>query len=354
MRVLRCVPMSMILILGLALADPESYLPRAAKPPLMQAVRVRANDMCATQDGLLVRLLVNKNVFGRDQRALMVRAFSFVHPREYIVTFLVLTLAVIAWWLQSVKRMGQCVPPQSCLFKIICQVGEQMCSTALAHSVRAFIAVAVLTVTVVSAAAAHALRGWLEEKKDAELTWEDRAAAASNAAYAEKSKRCDELRERGVKSFNWEMNTDLTTDKVTVFVNRHLRTVIIAYRGSVTLGDWKSNFVTIARGLDQQSKDFKSRHTIAQWARDNDYLFYRRILLTGHSRGGNFAELTGHQLGLPFITFNSFVVARVCLPMACSRAWRDTQLRCTLSALRHHFTIPFPQPCHHLKTHVYM
>ena len=59
--------------------------------------------------------------------------------------------------------------------------------------------------------------------------------------------RLQELRDRGVLSLNWRVDRQLSTPTAAVFVNYHTQTVVVAYRGSVTLGDWASNAKTVLR-----------------------------------------------------------------------------------------------------------
>jgi hypothetical protein len=57
--------------------------------------------------------------------------------------------------------------------------------------------------------------------------------------------RLQELRDRGVLSLNWRVDRQLSTPTAAVFVNHHRQTVVVAFRGSVTLGDWASNAKTV-------------------------------------------------------------------------------------------------------------
>ena len=99
----------------------------------------------------------------------------------------------------------------------------QVCQTVL----QAGLALAgLLAVVVVLTVNSHLAR--LEELKDAELTTEDLAAAASAAAYAAEHattpaegeyQRLQELHARGVESGNWRVDRQLSTPIVAVFVN---------------------------------------------------------------------------------------------------------------------------------------
>ena len=57
--------------------------------------------------------------------------------------------------------------------------------------------------------------------------------------------RLQELRDRGVLSLNWRVDRQLSTPTAAVFVNYHTQTLVVAFRGSVTLGDWASNAKTV-------------------------------------------------------------------------------------------------------------
>ena len=150
----------------------------------------------------------------------------------------------------------------------------------------------------------EAMRGAREEAKDTLLTEELRAAAAASAAYeGTPEKRQLELNTRGVDSGNWRVDPELSSEAVGVFVNAHTQEVIVAFRGTATLGDWGSNLRRIVPGDEANSPSFKFGLEAARRARDK-YLLYRSILLTGHSRGGAMADFVGRKLGLPSATFN--------------------------------------------------
>ena len=59
----------------------------------------------------------------------------------------------------------------------------------------------------------------------------------------------------------------------------------------------------IVPGDEENSPSFRAGLQAARRARDK-YLFYRSVLLTGHSRGGAMADFAARKLGLPAATFN--------------------------------------------------
>ena len=95
----------------------------------------------------------------------------------------------------------------------------------------------------------------------------------------------------------------LSTLKTTVLVNSHTQTVIVAFRGSYSVGDWASNIRRIVPGDEDKSQSFQDAERVARAAQAR-YSFYRKIWLTGHSRGGNMADLFGRRLGLKSIQIN--------------------------------------------------
>eukprot|EP00316_Scyphosphaera_apsteinii_P013400 CAMPEP_0119347724 /NCGR_PEP_ID=MMETSP1333-20130426/108674_1 /TAXON_ID=418940 /ORGANISM="Scyphosphaera apsteinii, Strain RCC1455" /LENGTH=217 /DNA_ID=CAMNT_0007360281 /DNA_START=23 /DNA_END=673 /DNA_ORIENTATION=+ len=153
------------------------------------------------------------------------------------------------------------------------------------------------------AAALH--NGSLEEARDDALSEELFAAAASSAAYVENDEtaRLCELRARGVESGNWRMDKTLSNDKIAVFVNWYRQLLVVAFRGSLSLSDWKSNIVHVVPGNELASVDFRNGLETAR-AAQRKYLLFRRLQLTGHSRGGSMADFVGRKLGLPSIQIN--------------------------------------------------
>ena len=65
--------------------------------------------------------------------------------------------------------------------------------------------------------------------------------------------RLEELHARGVDSRNWREDRSLSTDVVAVLYNRHTQTCLVAFRGSATLGDWKSNVHHVLPGNERDS-----------------------------------------------------------------------------------------------------
>ena len=62
-----------------------------------------------------------------------------------------------------------------------------------------------------------------------------------------------------------------TSQVVAVLYNRHTQTCIIAFRGTITLGDWSSNLKTILPGREENSRTFRialetARAAQCRWA----------------------------------------------------------------------------------------
>ena len=69
------------------------------------------------------------------------------------------------------------------------------------------------------------------------------------------------------------------------------------------MSDWASNLRNIVPGDEDNCEGFQTSLEVAR-AAQRKYLLYRTIRLTGHSRGGNMADLFGRKLGLPSIGIN--------------------------------------------------
>ena len=261
---------------------PLPALLSAAPPAASEAVLARLRSL----------LIVDESVRGADQRALWLRALASVHPWYRLAAVLVLAIVVSVLRLRDGMHGARCVPVR------LGPIGAR-CRAALALGAVLFAAAA----TVLSLVS-DAWRGALEERKDSELTEELRAAAAASAAYESTPEaRQRELATRGVDSANWVVDDELSCETVGVFVNRHEQSVIVAFRGTASLGDWASNLRRIVPGDEAGSRAFQNGLATARRARDK-YLLYRSFLLTGHSRGGAMADFVGRKLGLPAVTFN--------------------------------------------------
>ena len=87
--------------------------------------------------------------------------------------------------------------------------------------------------------------------------------AEKNAYFAERLARLRELAIRGVESKNWRVDMGLSTLKTTVLVNSHTQTVIVAFRGSYSVGDWASNIRRIVPGDEDKSQSFQDAERVA-------------------------------------------------------------------------------------------
>ena len=191
--------------------------------------------------------------------------------------------------------------------------------------------------------------------------------------------RLQELRDRGVLSLNWRVDRQLSTPTAAVFVNYHTQMVVVAFRGSVTLGDWASNAKTVLPPLPTlalatlrhprsrhplhprlkpltltsplppsplpspplhpnqvlpgdyaNSRSFQASLTVARRAR-RKYVLFSAIRLTGHSRGGSMADYVGRELGLPSLQIN---------PGSWGKLFREEQVATALHPRLH----PRPSP----------
>lgn len=286
----------MLAILTIACALSPSPPPAAGTLPLLRNHASRAIETVkSVPTGVRSLVLIDDAVRGRDQRALPIRALAAVHPRIRLLFLLVCCAVACALWLVPAIRDGKCttidVVPGP-LVLLLCRA-----AVALGSVAAAIVATAIWL-------AVSARRAAAEEAKDAALTEELRAAAAASASYEESPEaRLRELNARGVDSGNWRVDDDLSTDEVGVFVNSHEQYVIVAYRGTMTLGDWGSNLRRIVPGDEEGAESFQRALQLTRKARDK-YLLYASILLTGHSRGGAIADFVGRKLGLPTTTFN--------------------------------------------------
>ena len=246
------------------------------------------------------QLIINDQVRGADQRQPWVRAVAAVHPVwRTAVTVILVTMLCLLLLIREGVDAGQCTAWQLGVL--------QVCQTVLQAGLALLGLLAVVVVLTVNS---HLAR--LEELKDAELTTEDLAAAASAAALAGEHattpaegeyQRLQELHARGVDSGNWRVDRRLSTPIVAVLVNWYTQTVVIAFRGSVTLGDWASNVKTVIPGKEHQSRSFRSALDVAR-AAQRKYVLCRSIWLTGHSRGGSMADYIGRSLGMPSLQIN--------------------------------------------------
>lgn len=189
----------------------------------------------------LALLFINRDRRGRDQRYPWVRLIAALHPawRLGLASAFVAGIAYRGGW------------------------GDNTCTALRFGSVLACAAMVELGAATVIAASALALliafylRDERAESKDYGLTELDLAAAASSAAYAPVGQRIAELHARGVESGNWVEDTALSTDVVAVLYNRHTQTCLVAFRGSITRGDWASNLKSVLPGREDESRSFR-------------------------------------------------------------------------------------------------
>ena len=288
-----------LLAVGLAAADQPAPRPSLAGTA-SQLLNVPRRGIEATGHAITTAAtatLIDRNKRGRDQRRFWVLAIAAIHPAYRLTGFLLLIILAYA-----VLRVLPEYQASECsalrlgalrLAGIACRAAVQLALSLLA-------ALGALTFAAVTLS-----RAGLEELKDRDLSDEHLAAAASCAAYEELSEeaRLRELAIRGVESKNWRVDMGLSTLKTTVLVNSHTQTVIVAFRGSYSVGDWASNIRRIVPGDEDKSQSFQDAERVARAAQAR-YSFYRKIWLTGHSRGGNMADLFGRRLGLKSIQIN--------------------------------------------------
>lgn len=258
-------------------------------PPLLLSAAPNPGAVMVLQR-LRSLLVVDESVRGADQRALWLRALAAVHPWYRLAALLLLAISVSVFYLRN--GLTRCVPIRLGPISARCRA-----AVALGTVLVAVVAVAFSLVS-------DAWRGALEERKDSALTEELRAAAAASAAYeSSPERRLRELTMRGVDSANWQVDEELSSETVGVFVNRHEQSVMVAFRGTASLRDWASNLRRIVPGDEAGSSGFQEALETARRARDK-YLLFRSFLLTGHSRGGAMADFVGRKLSLPAVTFN--------------------------------------------------
>ena len=73
--------------------------------------------------------------------------------------------------------------------------------------------------------------------------------------------------------------------------------MVVAFRGSYSVSDWASNIKSVMPGDEERSTSFLANLETAR-AAQRKYSLYRSFVLTGHSRGGNMADLFGRKLGV--------------------------------------------------------
>lgn len=79
--------------------------------------------------------------------------------------------------------------------------------------------------------------------------------------------------------------------------------MVVAFRGTWSAADWASNLRSIIPGDEERCESFLASLDVAR-AAQRKYVLFSSIRLTGHSRGGNMADLFGRKLGLPSIGIN--------------------------------------------------
>jgi hypothetical protein len=242
---------------------------------------------------VLRTVLIDPNLRGRDQRRPWVRALAAVHPSVRLCALLLLLLLLHGLWMvrPSWAKDAECTALQLGALHLCGALMQQAAALAVAGAVGG-----VLWSTLRRASA--------EEAKDAELTEQPLAAACSSAAYYwEPEERLAELRQRGVESANWAVDTKLSTETVGVFTNWYTQAVWVAFRGSYSMSDWASNIRRVVPGDEERSPSFQASLAVAR-AAQRKYVLYKSLLLTGHSRGGNMADSFGRKLGLRSIGIN--------------------------------------------------
>ncbi len=243
---------------------------------------------------LLRPLLINPAVRGRDQRSLAVRAYAAVHPTWRRTVVVTLGASVVGW-----MAINEWSHTEQCRALTLTLAGVLACGALVRLAAVVTIAALLAAIAVVSA-----VRSRSQEAKDAALSTELIAAAAAAAAYMPTAaERRRELRRRGVESANWKLDESLSTRDVAVFYNAHMQHVIVAFRGTLTLSDWISNLRHISIGDEGSSAAFRAAMETTRAAQLR-YVFYRSILLTGHSRGGGMADYVGRKLGIPSLQLN--------------------------------------------------
>lgn len=208
-----------------------------ALPPAEVANRTVARPVAPPRvlvSPLFSLLLVNRELRGRDQRHPWVRTVAALHPawRVGLASAVVALVAARGGW-----GDGTCTALRAS--RVLA------CAAALEYGAAITIAATALTLLVLSY-----LRDERAESRDYGLTELDLAAAASSAAYAPVGGRVAELLARGVESTNWVEDSTLSNEVVAVLYNRHTQTCVVAFRGTLTLGDWTSNLKTILPGRE--------------------------------------------------------------------------------------------------------
>ena len=187
-------------------------------------------------------------------------AIAAIHPAYRLTGFLL--LIILAYAVLRVLPEYQAASAAAArlgalrLAGIACRAAVQLALSLLA-------ALGALTFAAVTLS-----RAGLEELQDRDLSDEHLAAAASCAAYEELSEEAQlrELAIRGVESKNWRVDMGLSTLKTTVLVSNHTQTVIVAFRGSYSVGDWASNIRRIVPGDEDKSQSFQDAERVARAA----------------------------------------------------------------------------------------
>ncbi|KAL3892898.1 MAG: hypothetical protein SGPRY_014675, partial [Prymnesium sp.] len=237
---------------------------------------------------ILRLLLIDDLARGKDQRRPWVLALAELHPSLRLsILALALLLASTPYLLRSWASDPRCIPL------------SPLCRPLLQASL------AILTLSLLLGSLYSASRlAAAEEAKDGELSEEWIAAACAAAVYqSDPLSRLAELRARGVESRNWKVDERLSTETVCTFYNWYSQSVWVAFRGTWSLEDWASNIASIVPGQEMKDALFQANLKVAQ-AAQRKYLLFKSIRLTGHSRGGNMADLFGRKLGLRSIAIN--------------------------------------------------
>ncbi|KAL1529861.1 hypothetical protein AB1Y20_000792 [Prymnesium parvum] len=289
---------------------PPSRLPRLHRTPphrqLLLALSVR-DDVAAPLAALCRRLaeqlqllllvllrlaLIDVTRRGSDQRRPWILALAGVHPGARLAaTAAALWLALSFWLRRDWASDAECVA----LRLVELHLCGALLKTALALA---------LFVAAVGRVLVDLRNAAIEEAKDEGLSEEFFAAACASAAYfKEPDERLAELHARGVESRNWRVDRQLSTETVCILFNWYTQSVWVAFRGTWSLEDWASNIVSIVPGVEMHDPRFQANLKVAR-AAQHKYVLFKSIRLTGHSRGGNMADLFGRTLGLRSISIN--------------------------------------------------
>ena len=277
---------TLVICLVLASVAAESSRPRSAphlavaRPPTIVAAQTKPEQITASSSELWRTLgeqskrvvltisrflLIDYHTRGRDQRRPWVRALAYIHPSWRLAVIMAVLLLILPLWLRhDWASDGDCRTLQLATLHL-CSALVKFCGGCAAVGTAAGSVLLALR------------RAAVEESKDHELSEEHFAAAAAAASYAAAPEdRLTELHERGVESRNWRVDKQLSTETVATFFNWYTQSVWIAFRGTWSLQDWKSNLASIAPGDEMADERFQQNLEVAR-AAQHKYVLFKSI-----------------------------------------------------------------------------